>query len=413
MISGSSSKIRDGPDFGNIPAPSTSASVEPLPRPTSHSMDHKFDGQNPEYIVQVVDSTPPVSEWTRTPSSSITITPLPLHRSKSADNVGSSVLLSSPSCVTIPRIGSSLVHNDVSAEIESSSKGEKSLGGNCFPSDLPFVVPVPRASNLKQAALELRLALSRKLYARINGPAFRVDNRRLLKRHSHVTLTEALTMDFVARHTSVPVPKVYDLFSGRLHGSKDVLHLVMEYVPGVELERLWGRMKEEDRLEIVQQLRGYILELRRLKPPHPGAVESVYSRPCQQQTIRSEPFGPFPSVKEFQKFLGTEYVQTKPSNYPFATAELERTAVREYTTMFTHGDIAPRNIIVRGNKIVAILDWESAGWYPEYWEYTRTYMANNYYHPSFWELFRDKGMDVGYPDELMMDRATASLCFQG
>ncbi|KAF9518791.1 hypothetical protein BS47DRAFT_1375256 [Hydnum rufescens UP504] len=162
-------------------------------------------------------------------------------------------------------------------------------------------------------------------------------------------------MDFVARHTAVPVPKVYDLFSGRLHGSKDVLHLVMEYVPGVELERLWGRMEEEDRLEIVQQLRGYISELRRLKPPRPGAVESVYSRPCQQQTIRSEPFGPFPSVKEFQRFL-----------------ELERTAVREYTTTFTHGDIAPRNIIVRGNKIVAILDWESAGWYPEYWEYTRT-----------------------------------------
>lgn len=40
--------------------------------------------------------------------------------------------------------------------------------------------------------------------------------------------------------------------------------------------------------------------------------------------------------------------------------------------MFTHGDIAARNIIVRDRKIVAILDWEFAGWYPEYWDYVFT-----------------------------------------
>ncbi|KAI1333114.1 kinase-like domain-containing protein [Xylariaceae sp. FL0255] len=37
--------------------------------------------------------------------------------------------------------------------------------------------------------------------------------------------------------------------------------------------------------------------------------------------------------------------------------------------IFTHGDIAARNILVRDGKIVALLDWEFAGWYPEYWEY--------------------------------------------
>ena len=48
--------------------------------------------------------------------------------------------------------------------------------------------------------------------------------------------------------------------------------------------------------------------------------------------------------------------------------------------VFTHGDVAPRNILVRhvdgddGEKsgrveISALLDWENAGWYPYYWEY--------------------------------------------
>src|SRR3954452_13593451 len=40
--------------------------------------------------------------------------------------------------------------------------------------------------------------------------------------------------------------------------------------------------------------------------------------------------------------------------------------------VMTHGDLHPRNIIVRDCRIVAILDWECAGFYPEYWEYTKT-----------------------------------------
>ncbi|ODH47994.1 hypothetical protein GX48_05926 [Paracoccidioides brasiliensis] len=39
-------------------------------------------------------------------------------------------------------------------------------------------------------------------------------------------------------------------------------------------------------------------------------------------------------------------------------------------TVFTHADIAPRNIMVDGHyRITGILDWEYAGWYPDYWEY--------------------------------------------
>ncbi|RAH70030.1 uncharacterized protein BO66DRAFT_438735 [Aspergillus aculeatinus CBS 121060] len=39
--------------------------------------------------------------------------------------------------------------------------------------------------------------------------------------------------------------------------------------------------------------------------------------------------------------------------------------------VFTHGDFAPRNILVEGDRVTAVLDWEDAGWYPEYWEYIK------------------------------------------
>lgn len=42
--------------------------------------------------------------------------------------------------------------------------------------------------------------------------------------------------------------------------------------------------------------------------------------------------------------------------------------------MFTHGDLSPRNIIVLNDKIVGIVDWEEAGWFPEYWEYVKFFL---------------------------------------
>ncbi|MBZ6376127.1 MAG: phosphotransferase [Kocuria palustris] len=46
--------------------------------------------------------------------------------------------------------------------------------------------------------------------------------------------------------------------------------------------------------------------------------------------------------------------------------------------VFTHSDFSSRNILVDENndyQVTAILDWEFAGWYPEWWEYFRAYKS--------------------------------------
>jgi hypothetical protein len=46
--------------------------------------------------------------------------------------------------------------------------------------------------------------------------------------------------------------------------------------------------------------------------------------------------------------------------------------VQRFSTEAKHtslGDLLPRNILVEDSKITAILDWETAGYYPEFWEY--------------------------------------------
>ena len=70
--------------------------------------------------------------------------------------------------------------------------------------------------------------------------------------------------------------------------------------------------------------------------------------------------------------------------------------------------MAPRNIIVKGGKIVAIVDWEMAGWYPEYWEYTTACFANALF-PAFWEPFEQQGFSQRYQEEIVAEQSLNAL----
>lgn len=45
------------------------------------------------------------------------------------------------------------------------------------------------------------------------------------------------------------------------------------------------------------------------------------------------------------------------------------------TVVFTHADLHPSNIMVteQGSpcRIVALIDWQQSGWYPDYWEFCK------------------------------------------
>jgi hypothetical protein len=60
------------------------------------------------------------------------------------------------------------------------------------------------------------------------------------------------------------------------------------------------------------------------------------------------------------------------------------------------------NIIVRGDEVVGNIDWETAGWWPEYWEYTSAWHVNPY--NEFWREEVDKFLEPKV-EELDMERA--------
>lgn len=84
-------------------------------------------------------------------------------------------------------------------------------------------------------------------------------------------------------------------------------------------------------------------------------------------------FGPFFNNEEFHSFLrGQTPLEDCTQVYGESVTQCHS---RQYRTCFTHGDVCPRNIIIRNGDIVAIVDWQFAGWYPEYWEYTKAHFG--------------------------------------
>lgn len=62
--------------------------------------------------------------------------------------------------------------------------------------------------------------------------------------------------------------------------------------------------------------------------------------------------------------------RNNPEEYPWWHPAFTKCACRQYRMVSVRGDSAFHNILVRENQIVVIIDWESAGWFPEYWDYT-------------------------------------------
>lgn len=90
--------------------------------------------------------------------------------------------------------------------------------------------------------------------------------------------------------------------------------------------------------------------------------------------------GPFPSGKDFNDWF---------SLLPQSWLPLSKNYKDPYRSLlpdcedikFTHGDLHRGNIIISSCKparILAIVDWEQAGWYPDYWEYCKALYTCSY-----------------------------------
>ena len=232
------------------------------------------------------------------------------------------------------------------------------------------------------------------------GPsAFQLNRKQMVKRGSRVRLTEAITMDFIARNTAIPVPRVINVF-----GIRGSIHIVQEYIDAPVLADVWSQMCSDEQKSCLRQLQEYLEQLRALTPPEPGRVQAVDGTGCLDDRLHPGEWGPFDSIDTFNAFFYHDIVRQRPADYPEAQDPLAKVQGRKWRTVFSHGDLGPHNILWKDGRIVAIIDWECAGWFPEYWEYTRSYFGPRLL--GWWEMYQE--FTVQYPDELEVELKLAA-----
>lgn len=174
-------------------------------------------------------------------------------------------------------------------------------------------------------------------------------------------------MRFVRSKTSIPVPKVIDAF---IQEESKHVYIVMEYIDGRPLNEVWDTYSNMQKEHVVSQLKRSMKELRQIKGTVIGSVDGTY---CADQFFDGEDkasYGPFKSESAFNDGLVRALEARGKNTWTELVVRFIR-AIPKHSIVFTHNDLAPRNILVRDGNVVAILDWEFSGFYPEYWEYVK------------------------------------------
>ncbi|KAJ6147311.1 kinase-like protein [Penicillium chrysogenum] len=187
-----------------------------------------------------------------------------------------------------------------------------------------------------------------------------------------VRSAEAEAMRLVSKNTEVPVPEV--LFTDFRVDCDD-------YYSRDTLQEKWDSLDDEAKESTCVQLWDLISKIRNiarpqeLEGPYQCAADGSPSRDPMLEDLQ-KPVRPLTSDMELRARIYERYLHCGGSRYKDRLLDM---LPRSERSVFTHADIAPRNVMVdEHNMVTGILDWESAGWYPDYWEYAQIM------RPAFW-----------------------------
>lgn len=216
---------------------------------------------------------------------------------------------------------------------------------------------------------------------------WRYDATTVLKRVRLSPSAEAAAMRLVRERTPVPVPHVIKTIEDP---SEDIGYIFMEYVQGDPLDQAWPTYDETQKSNIIDQLRLYLEHLRAIRGDFIGSVDRTV---CGDQVFANRTFkyGPYEDEGAFRDGI-VESLRACNANPGFTEVIIGMiNALPEHSRIvLTHGDLDPRNILVREGRVVAIVDWETAGFYPEYWEYAKAHLFADYEHSWMEEKALDK-----------------------
>lgn len=186
----------------------------------------------------------------------------------------------------------------------------------------------------------------------------------------------------IARQLGVRVPSIK-----RKIEFNDRTFCIMECIEGTTLEEAWAKLGWFASIKLAVQLRHAINLLRSVTSSTAGSLatgecrsfwlEDYYGVPA-----RSSPDNITSFIKFWAGFISIRHaIKTAAQGLVYFKGYTPPTA---RTFVFTHHDLAPRNILLDYSGQLWLVDWDYAGFYPRYFEYASMY---NFSTPQDWNLF--------------------------
>ncbi|KAG8670997.1 hypothetical protein FPOAC2_04303 [Fusarium poae] len=218
----------------------------------------------------------------------------------------------------------------------------------------------------------------------------------IVKHGPDVSEYEGNVLLFLEQH-GIPAPRLYAMYKDESSGH---LYLIMECIKGVSLKSVRPSLSVEHRSSIATQLKGMLDHIRSLEPPSDfiGSIDGTGLRDYAFQTMDPDPDinGPFKTPEEVGSALSIAsrklWEQFRQDIWlPRFFSEQLSESLKNHSVTLTHGDLHEKNIMVEKisqdtnsgingvgerdtdeYRVTGIVDWDSAGWYPAYWEYAST-----------------------------------------
>ncbi|CAG8959180.1 hypothetical protein HYFRA_00012537 [Hymenoscyphus fraxineus] len=184
------------------------------------------------------------------------------------------------------------------------------------------------------------------------------------------------TSNFVRQNISVPVPSVVEVFIDENPIARSSW-VSMKENSGASLTTAWTAITPTARDKTEAELRNYLLEMHAIHPSQ-ICIGSYSGGPAYDHRLDTRfSCGPFASGSNFSDYLITPMAdRTKKKLVSYYRQQM----ADDHGIASTYSDLYGDHIFVKHAtwRINGIVDWEMAGWWSEYWGYTKSKFKSRY-----------------------------------
>lgn len=210
----------------------------------------------------------------------------------------------------------------------------------------------------------------------------------------------------MAEAAGIPVPKVLSYGEHPKAPFNRKISILMTRLPGVSLENSNDLLQIDDEEPWLEELKMCVCAMRLWRSPGQEIIGSPIGTSLRSSRVPGHVMGPFMDQEDLYEHLispASAHAFKSTAEYESTLARADQLRQRHYRIMFTHGDFKAHNVLVGDDgHLSGFLDWESAGWYPEYWEFMT---AMRFGKESWWFQVASWIGGDQYYDELNSDMA--------